>query len=164
MGPIDQVKQRIEQLNRGQKAHDTKWDSRFLDLAKLVSTWSKDPSTQTGAVIVDAQRRIVSVGYNGFPTGMSDTDLRYLDREFKYANIVHCERNAIIFAQRPLHGCTLYTFPFMSCSVCAGMVVQSGIKNCVAPYSDNPRWVDSFKMTRDMFRQCGVELHEIDYL
>lgn len=137
------------------------WDIRFLQMARLVSTWSKDPSTQTGAVLVDGHNRLVSVGYNGFPKGVND-DTRLLDREKKYEMIVHCEVNAILFAGKDLRGCRLYTWPFMSCSRCASIVVQSGISVCVAPYSENPRWVDSFKLTRQIFSEAGVSLTEID--
>ena len=49
-----------------------KWDMRFLELAALVATWSKDPSTQVGAVIVDSAKRIVSVGFNGAPRGVQE--------------------------------------------------------------------------------------------
>lgn len=109
------------------------WDRRFIEMAKLVASWSKDPSTQTGAVIVDPRRRVVSVGYNGFARGVEDTPERYADRETKYKLIVHCERNALLFAGRDLKGCTLYTWPFMSCATCAAVVIQSGITRCVAP-------------------------------
>lgn len=136
----------------------TNWDMRFLRLARHVSEWSKDPSTQTGAVVVDRDRRVVSLGFNGFPQGMADLMERYADREFKYAHIVHCERNAMLFAQRSLSGCTLYTWPFMSCSACAAMVIQARITRCVAPFSDNPRWIADFEKTKKMFVECGVEL------
>jgi dCMP deaminase len=136
----------------------SKWDARFLMLAQQISSWSKDPSTKTGAVIIDHNRRVVSVGYNGFPMGMTDDDGLYADREFKYAHIVHCERNAMLFAQRDLEGCTLYTWPFMSCTACAAMVIQSGIARCVAPRSDNPRWQSDFRRTEVMFAECGVHL------
>src|SRR5690242_18395881 len=101
-----------------------KWDRRFLDLAKFVAQWSKDPSTKTGAVITRG-REVVSVGYNGFPRDVEDAPERYNDRELKYKLIVHCERNALLFAKQDLSGCTLYTYPFMSCTPCAGMVIQS---------------------------------------
>jgi dCMP deaminase len=136
----------------------TKWDKRFLELAKLVASWSKDPSTQTGAVITDDNLRVVSLGYNGLARGVEDSDVRLNNRDLKYKIIVHCERNAIIFAQRDLKGCTLYTHPFMSCSVCAAMVIQTGIKRVVAPRSDNPRWVDDFKLSEMMFKEAGVEV------
>ncbi len=143
---------------------ESKWDKRFLEMAKLVASWSKDPSTQTGAVIVDSDRRIVSVGYNGFAQGVDDTPERYNNRELKYKMIVHCERNAVIFAQRNITGCSLYTWPFMSCSPCAAMMIQAGIKRVVAPKSDNPRWVEEFKLATQQFEESGVEivLYDID--
>lgn len=144
-----------------------KWDLRFLELAKHVSTWSKDPSTQTGAVIVGPNRTVISVGYNGFPLGVDDSEERYLNRDLKYKMIVHCERNAMLFAGRPgLGGCTLYTYPFMSCSVCAGMVIQSGIIRCVAPTlpeDKRERWADDMDVARMMFKEAGVVLHEINF-
>lgn len=134
------------------------WDLRYLDLAKFASSWSKDPSTQTGAVITDAQRRVVSLGFNGLPRGIADTHERLHNRELKYQLIVHCERNALLFAGRSLQGCTLYTWPFMSCSVCAAMVIQAGITRCVAPYSDAERWQASFRLTEELFAEAGVQL------
>jgi dCMP deaminase len=140
---------------------ENKWDKRFIELAKHIASWSKDPSTQTGAVIVDNKRRVVSVGYNGMARGVHDTDERLNNRDIKYKIIVHCERNAIIFANRDLEGCTLYTWPFMSCSTCASMVIQAGIKRCVAPKSDNPRWQEEFNLAREIFNEAGVKVVEL---
>jgi len=78
------------------------WHLRFLDLAKHISNWSKDPSTKVGAVIFDSDKRIISVGYNGFPKNISDDPEKYLNREIKYQMVVHAEINAILFAQRNL--------------------------------------------------------------
>lgn len=138
-----------------------KWDARYLDLARLVSTWSKDPSTQTGAVIVAPDNSVVSLGFNGFAKGVEDPTERYSDREIKYRMIVHCERNAIILARRDLTGCTLYTYPFMSCSVCASMVIQAGIRRCVAPPLPDhlrERWGDDILLAEAQFREAGVRL------
>jgi dCMP deaminase len=135
-----------------------KWDRRFLEMAQFVSCWSKDPSTKVGAVIADDKRRVVSVGYNGLPMGVEDTDERLQNRDIKYKLIVHGERNAILFAQRSVQGCTLYTWPFMPCATCASMVIQAGITRVVAPYSDNPRWQDDFKLTEQLFEEAGVKL------
>lgn len=136
----------------------TDWHRRFLDLAQHISSWSKDPSTQVGAVIVDDQRRIISTGYNGFPRGVTDLAQRYEDRATKYEMIVHGEVNAILFATQSLQNATLYTWPFMPCSRCAGIVIQSGIRTVVAPYCENPRWTNSFDLTRRMLAEAGVEL------
>lgn len=136
-----------------------KWDRRFLDLADHIATWSKDPSTKVGAVIIDPMRRIVSTGYNGFHQYTPDDPKLYEDREFKYEHIIHGEENAILFANRDsLNAATLYTVPFMPCSRCAAKVVQVGIMRVVSYKNDNPRWLESFKRTEAIFAQAGIEL------
>lgn len=135
-----------------------KWDKRFMGLAEYIAQWSKDPSTKTGAVIVDPKNRIVSIGYNGFPRGVKDLPERLENRDLKYPMIVHCERNAIIFARSPVEGCRLYTWPFMSCAPCAAMIIQAGIVEAIAPFSDNPRWAEDFKLAKEMFEEAGVKL------
>ena len=139
----------------------TDWDLRFIELAKHISTWSKDPSTQTGAVIVRPDKTIASVGYNGFPRGTNDDPVLYADREKKYSRIVHCEMNAILSAREPLQGYTLYTYPFASCDRCAAHVIQAGIVSCVAPVIPDhlrERWAKSLDMTEDLFEEAGVEM------
>ncbi len=141
-----------------------KWDRRFLELAKLVSTWSKDPSTQTGAVIVRPDRTILAVGYNGFPKGMNDYPQHYANREVKYSRIVHCEMNAILNAKQSVEGCTLYTYPFSSCDRCAAHVIQAGIKTCVFPKLPKKlekRWSDSVAKTFDYFAEADVKWRQI---
>jgi dCMP deaminase len=133
------------------------WDNRFLELSKLVATWSKDPSTQVGAVIVDENNQVVSMGYNGFPRGVKD-DYRLEDRETKYKLIVHAEENAIVHARRSLEGCTIYTAPFMPCSKCAGLIIQSGIRRVVSYNCDNPRWVNNFRLSHDILTEARLDI------
>jgi dCMP deaminase len=133
------------------------WDARFLELARLVSTWSKDPSTQVGAVITRG-KFVVSLGFNGHPKGVGDTPDRLENREVKYRTIIHAEINAILTAKQDLEGCTIYLWPFMPCSQCGAAIVQSGIKRVVAPEADNDRWAESFRFTTEMFSEAGVEL------
>lgn len=134
-----------------------KWDHRFLDLAKLVSSWSKDPSTQVGAVITDKNNRIVSIGYNGFPQNVAD-DERLHDRDNKYKIIVHGEMNAILFANKSLENCTLYTYPFMPCPRCGAMIIQTGIKRIVS-FTDAPeRWKSEFEISKKLFKEANIEL------
>lgn len=138
-----------------------KWDRRFLDLAAVVASWSKDPSTQTGAVIVRPDRTVAAIGYNGFPRGCDDDASLYNDRTTKYARIVHCEMNAILSAREPLRGYTLYTTPFMSCDRCAAHVVQAGIVRCVAPRATDEqlmRWSDAWKTALALFSEAGTEM------
>jgi len=134
----------------------TKWDNRFLELAKLIGSWSKDPSTQVGAVIVDDNKRIVSIGFNGFPKGVKDSKKKLLDREEKYAIIVHAEANALMFANTSVEGCTLYTWPFQPCSRCAGLIIQSGIKRVVSVIHPQKRWEKNFTISRQLFKEANI--------
>jgi dCMP deaminase len=141
----------------------TPWDIKYLRLARFIANeWSKDPSTKTGAVIVDQWGDPVSMGVNGLPKGVDYAPERLLDRELKYKSIIHCERNALIFAKRDLHGCTLYTWPFMSCSGCASLMIQAGIVRHVAPGIDHlpadlqERWKVDMELAHDDFKRAGV--------
>lgn len=134
-----------------------KWDKRYIDMAKLVASWSKDPSTQCGAVIVNADNEIISVGFNGFPKSVADTDQRLNNRELKYAITLHAERNAILFAKQSLKDCTLYTFPMQCCSECAAMAIQSGIKRHISLSYQPERWQKSFELANEMFNEAQVK-------
>lgn len=137
------------------------WDMRFLDQAKLVAGWSKDPSTKVGAVIVDEHHRVVSQGFNGFARGVADSKTRLHTREIKYRLVLHAECNAILFAQRQLEGCTLYTWPMQPCAQCASMVVQVGIRRVVSvrPSADKiDRWGKDMSLAKEIMREGGVHL------
>lgn len=135
-----------------------KWDNRFLGLAEFVSQWSKDPSTKVGAVITDQNNRIVSIGYNGFPQNIYDDENILNDRETKYKMIIHGEMNAILFAQKSLEFCTLYTYPFMPCPRCSSMIIQTGIQRVVSYNIMPERWSDDFKLSQQLFKEAGIEL------
>ena len=75
--------------------HGKRWGDRYLHLAKEISTWSKDPSTKVGAVVIGDNGEVLSQGFNGFPRGIKDTSPRLKDREKKYKLVVHAEMNAI---------------------------------------------------------------------
>ena len=112
----------------------TKWDVRFLELAKQIASWSKDPSTQVGCVVVGPDREIRSTGFNGLPRGIEDSEERLNDREIKYPLICHAEENAIMHAARigiSLKECTAYiTWP--PCTRCARSLIQAGISQIVS--------------------------------
>lgn len=142
-----------------------KWDRRFLELAKLVSTWSRDPSTQTGAVIVAPDKHVISVGFNGFARGMPDSDELYSNREEKYSRIIHCEMNALLHSHDSVVGATLYTYPFLSCDRCAVHMIQAGITRFVAPKLSTEagaRWEPTFVKTRKYCQECEVVCDEYD--
>lgn len=137
-----------------------KWDNRFLELAALISTWSKDPSTQVGAVVVDNKQRIISTGFNGFARGILDSEERYNDRETKYKIILHAEDNALLFAQKDLEGCTIYTYPFPPCSKCAPKIIQCGVKRVVAPVIPDHlvgRWGEDCAYAASLFWEAKVD-------
>lgn len=142
------------------------WNLRFLSLAKHISEWSKDPSTKVGSVIFDQNNRIISVGYNGFPRNVYDDPLKYADRDIKYKMVIHAEMNAILFAAKDLSECSIATYPFMPCSNCASVIIQSGIKNCIAPNLKGDllnRWKSSCDIASNMFAEAGVDLILYDY-
>jgi len=139
------------------------WDEYFMGLAHLSALRSKDPNTQVGAAIVDENHRVVSVGYNGFPTGVSDDEFPW-SREgdvltSKYAFVVHAELNAILNSQRSVRGCTIYVSLF-PCNECAKAIIQSGIKKIVYE-SDKYNGVDTNIASKRMLRAAGVELVRI---
>ena len=125
-----------------------KWDKRFLDLAKHISEWSKDPSTKVGCIVVGEDREIRSTGFNGFPRGIEDKQERLEDREQKYPMICHAEENAIMHAARigiSLKGTTAYvTWP--PCSRCTRSLIQAGVSEVIYPKDlDIPeRWQKDF--------------------
>jgi dCMP deaminase len=137
------------------------WDMRFLDQAKLVASWSKDPSTKVGAVIVDEHNRVVSQGFNGFARGVADSKTRLHTREVKYRLVLHAECNAILFARRPLEGCIMYSWPMQPCAQCASMLVQVGIQRVVSvhPSPDRTkRWGADMNLAKEIMKEGGARL------
>jgi len=136
------------------------WQAKFIDLATLVGSWSHDPSTKVGCCIVNDANRILSVGYNGFPVGVLDTQERLNNRAEKYPRTVHAESNAIASAARngiSLEGGILVVTALHPCAPCAGLIIQAGIRRVYAPLpADDERWADSFEVAATMFTEAGV--------
>lgn len=143
---------------------NNKWRIRMLQLAHLVGTWSKDPSTQVGAVITDEKNRIVSVGFNGMARGVPDEGALLLSREEKLLRILHAEDNALLFAARPVEGCTIYlTHP--PCGRCASKIIQAGISQVVINSDErgfSTRWEKDIKAALTMFE--AVKLHYVMFI
>ena len=138
----------------------SKWDKRFLDLAMTISTWSKDPHRKTGAVVITPDRRRLSIGYNGFPKGVTDDVCRLKDKETRLMLTVHAELNAIYNADFPLTGCTMYVANNFPCHLCAQGIVQVGISRVLAdraPQPRHPTWGKSWQQSVKMFSEAGVE-------
>ena len=142
-----------------------KWDARLMSMAKLVASWSKDPSTGCGAVIVDSRQRIVSTGFNGFPRRVDDDQERLHDRRLKLALTLHAEANAMLFAEKPVRGCTLYVYPMPPCSQCAALIIQAGISRVVASIAEPQladRWGESIELAIMAMREAGVRVDIVE--
>jgi len=143
----------------GKREDYLSWEQYFMAVALLSGQRSKDPSTQVGACIVDPRRRIVGVGYAGFPTGASDDELPWaregVPLETKYPFVCHAELNAILNRNSAdLVGCTLFTTLF-PCNECAKAIIQSGITEVVF-LSDKYHDSDAGIAARTLFRLAGV--------
>jgi len=139
-----------------------KWDSRYLDIAKSVASWSKDPSTKVGAVIIGSEGQILTQGYNGFPRRIKDSDERLNNRPTKLKYVVHAEMNCIYNASYngvSLDNSTLYVHGLPVCSECAKGVIQVGIKRVIMRYPSkiDERWRSSFNDTSNMFDEAEVK-------
>jgi dCMP deaminase len=147
-----------------------KWTTRYLNLAKEVSSWSKDTSTKTGAIIMTLDGDPVSHGWNGIPPNvMDDVDTR-LERPLKYRYFEHAERNAIYGAtMADLSNCVIYCTHY-PCADCARGIIRKRIKYVVvdSKYGRkgvtgfNARWEDSFGDSEIMFNEAGVTVIEVD--
>ena len=139
-----------------------KWDSRFVELSKFVSDWSKDPNAKVGAVVVSKRGGAVSIGYNGFPIGVEDTAERLDDPELKLELIVHAEQNALISAGPKAEGATIYVWGKPVCARCAGAIIQAGIKRVVALSPEsipvNSKWYKTGKISIEMFREAHINI------
>lgn len=136
----------------------TKWIERFVELSRHIATWSKDPSTQVGALLVNMDKNVLALGYNGFPRGMDDAPALYHDRPFKYKHILHAETNACLNAlssgSRVEESILFVTHP--PCTHCTGVIKQAGVVACIFPMPDDDflsRWplddtVDHFKRVK----------------
>lgn len=135
------------------------WDEYFMGVAALSAKRSKDPNTKVGACVVNADKRIIGIGYNGFPMGCPDAsfpwgkeDKNYLNTKYPY--VVHAEPNAILNSTSSLKNSTLYVTLF-PCNECAKLIIQSGIKHVI--YGDDKYHEEASSLaSRKMFDSAGV--------
>lgn len=148
----------------GKRIDHITWDEYFMGIAVLSSLRSKDPNTQVGACIVSPDKKIIGVGYNGFPTGCSDDELPW-EREgdwinTKYPYVCHAELNAILNSPiSSLKGATLYVALF-PCNECAKAIIQTGIKKVIY-LSDKYAESDQTKASKMMLKSAGVEFEKL---
>jgi len=142
------------------------WDLKFIGLSRHVAEWSKDTNRKNGAIIVNSDNIVVSMGYNGFPIGCDDSiPLRY-EKPAKYFYTEHAERNSIYHAAKlgiSINNCRMYVTMF-PCSDCARAIIQSGIKHLYSPTPDveHEKWGIHFKIALQMFEEANIDLTFID--
>lgn len=140
-------------------------DRLLLRGCEMTAMMSRDPSTQTGAIITGPDGIMLGSGYNRFPFGMAQTEERMANRADKLSRIVHCEIDALVKAGRLGPGCSLYTTPFMPCDRCVVIMLHAGIKRFVT-YKASPeklvRWGEVFNLVRDYIDECGGTLIEYE--
>ncbi|NMA05080.1 MAG: dCMP deaminase family protein [Acholeplasmataceae bacterium] len=136
------------------------WDQYFMGVALLSKKRSKDPNTQVGACIINEDKRIIGIGYNGFPGKLSDDEFPWAREgdfvDTKYPYVVHAEMNAILNSTQSLKNATLYVTHF-PCSECTKMLIQVGIKEIVY-YSDHYENTDSHKASDKMLKAANVKV------
>jgi dCMP deaminase len=144
-----------------------KWYQRYMDLSEQVSTWSKDPNTKVGAVIVGSKGQILTQGYNGFPRGIKDTPKRLNDRPTKLKLVVHAEMNAIFNATYngvSLDGATLFVYGLPICCECAKGIIQVGISKVVIDskcIDKRLEWKESWEISAQLFKEAGVSVFKV---
>ena len=141
------------------------WVSYFMNIARVVATKSKDPSTKVGCVVVDtATKRIMATGYNGFPPGVNEDKSRW-ERPTKYDFVTHAEQNCIAAAARfgiCLTGATMFV-TLHPCVDCAKLIASAGISNIVFIESELERkqdrdWITHLENAKAIFRESNITL------
>lgn len=143
-----------------------KWDRRWMSVAMLVASWSKDPRTHVGAVLVRDNRNLAT-GYNGFPSSTSDDPAIYDNRPEKIKRVVHAEANAIaqaaMLGHATRHATCYSTFPV--CCKCAGLLIQAGIRRVVIPewneYDPVQHEYLGWGVSQELFKEAGVALDSV---
>lgn len=139
------------------------WDEYFMGIAILSSMRSKDPNTQVGACIVNRDKKIVGVGYNGLPNGCSDDEFPWnREGEFldsKYAYVCHAELNAILNSTKSLRDCIIYVDLF-PCNECAKSIIQSGITEVVY-LSDKYATMPSTIASKKMLKSANIKVRQL---
>lgn len=140
------------------------WDQYFMGIARLSALRSKDPSTQVGACIVNDEKKIIGIGYNGLPIGIDDDSFPWGKEgdflETKYPYVCHAELNAILNSTKNLQGSSLYVTLF-PCNECTKAIIQSGIKNLYY-ISDKYKDLEMTIASKRMLDSSGVSYKQLE--
>jgi dCMP deaminase len=143
------------------------WDKKFINLCDHIATWSKDDSTKVGAVIVNKRNKILSIGYNGLPIGVSDNKTTYPERHQrpeKYKWYCHAEENAIASAAElgvSLQNTKIYC-NYLPCPNCSRLIIQSGIKEIMFKNEKVNSESEPNKISLEMLRQAKVRVRKFE--
>ena len=120
--------------------------------------FSKDPSTKVGACILRPDGSVAATGWNGFAPGVEDTEDRLNNRDLKYLLTLHAEENCILSAREPLHGYSLYVYPFPPCAHCMSAIIKSGIKEVIYHIDEEipERWKNNFELSQEIAEECNI--------
>jgi dCMP deaminase len=165
-GTLEDVKQKINKLYEDIEKSIPRptWDEYFMTFAKVAAEKSKDPSTKVGACIIDSEKRVVGLGYNGFPKRCDDNLLpfertgNFLDT--KYAYVVHAEPNAILNSTKSTKDCKMYVTLF-PCNECAKLIIQAGI-NEVIYLDDKYSETDAHKAAVKLFNLAKIKTRKLE--
>ena len=145
----------------GKRANVISWDEFFMRVAIAASMRSKDPNTQVGACIADTNHRILSVGYNGTPSGIDDDEFPWGTNDNplfdKHNYVMHAEANAILNYRGSLKDMTRATVyvTLFPCHECAKMLVQAGIGEVVY-LDDKYDGTEDNIVSKRILDTCGV--------
>jgi dCMP deaminase len=142
------------------------WETYFMDITVLVAKRSTCLRRTVGAIIVK-DKRILSTGYNGAPSGIRHCiDVGCLREQMNVASGerhelcrgIHAEQNAII--QAAFHGVSIKDSTLfctnLPCSICAKMIINAGLKKIYykAGYADS--------MSEEMLKEANVKVIKLD--
>lgn len=137
------------------------WPEYFINMAYLVASRSRDPSSKCGCVFTDENHRVISTGYNDNFQGIKDENMSW-ERPGKYFTVIHSEMNALIFAKQSLNSC--YAFiTSIPCSNCCKHMIQAGIVK-IYYGSNRPKMCNDEDeiIVRNLCKLKNVELIKID--
>ena len=141
---------------------------KYFKLASYTAhTFSKDPSTKVGCILLKpGSLQILSIGYNGFPRGVDETDASRWERPIKYSFVEHSERNCLYNACRS-GTCTdnsIAVTTLFPCCDCCRALIQAGVKTIISQTPDysNPQWGSDYQISEIMLLEAAVQVITLD--
>ncbi|MBT3416725.1 AAA family ATPase [Candidatus Woesearchaeota archaeon] len=170
-GTLKDLENKIDKFLRdwepklSKKNKPIEWDTYFMGIALLSAKRSKDPNTQVGACIINQEKKIIGIGYNGFPRGCPDDKLPWAreaenKNDTKYPYVVHAEANAILNSTRELKNSKIYVALF-PCNECAKLIIQSGMQEVIY-LDDKYNGDDAHKASIKLLKMAGIKIRKLE--